>query len=272
MGGPADPTVKRPRARGSDIVAWALALAVLAGCDRAASGPSVTVFAASSTAPLFEDVAARYERETGVRVRLNFAASSTLARQIEGGARADVFVSAHPQWMDRLEQADRLAPGSRRDYLANGLVLAIPAKDSLGLIVNLRMDTDFDFAAVWTGRIAVGDPAHVPAGVYAKQALTTLGWWDDVRARVIPAPDVRAAARLVELGEASVAIVYASDAHTNPAIAAFATFPAESHDPIVYPVAVVRGAGEQGRSFVEALFAAPYAAMRAQHGFGTPGG
>lgn len=256
--------------------AWGLglgmALAVASGCERAPSSPTVTVFAAASTAPLMQEIAERYERETGVHLRLNFASSSTLARQIEGGARADVFISAHPQWMDRLEAADLLAPASRRDYLANGLVLAIPAKDALGIVVNFKMDSDFDFASAWTGRIAIGDPAHVPAGVYARQAMTALGWWDGVQDRILTAPDVRAAARLVELGEAATAIVYASDAYNDPAITTFATFPAASHDPIVYPVAILRDASPAARAFVESLFAPRYTDLRAEFGFATPGG
>ena len=111
-----------------------IVIALIAGCDRAPSGPSITVFAAASTAPLLEDVAERYERETGVQVRLNFASSSTLGRQIEGGARADVFISAHPQWMDRLESAELIAPGSRRNYLANQ---ADGVANILPLVLNL---------------------------------------------------------------------------------------------------------------------------------------
>jgi len=254
--------------------AWALGLGAalaLLGCGRSSPEKSVTVFAASSTAPLLEAVAQRYEESTGVRVRLNFASSSTLARQIEGGAHADVFISAHPQWVDRLEAAFRLVPGSRRDYLANGLVLAIPAKDSLGIVVNFGMGSDFDFAAAWPGWLAIGDPAQVPVGRYAEQALTALGWWDGVRDRIRTAPDARAVARLVELGEAAAAIVYASDTYSNPGIATFATFPPESHDPIVYPIALLRGAGEEASAFADSLFAPPYAQLRGDFGFAAPG-
>ena len=167
-----------------------LAAASLCACsgrptDANAGGP-VTVFAAASTTDAVKQVADLYEKQTGAEVRLNFAASSTLARQIESGAPADVFLSADEKWMDYLADRGLIDPASRRDLLGNRLVVVVPTDSSL----HVRMDKAFDFPASFEGRLAVGDPSHVPAGRYAKEALETMGWWPALADRLAPGADV----------------------------------------------------------------------------------
>lgn len=236
-----------------------------------ADDAAITVFAAASTADFLGAFARRYEADTGERVRCRFDASSTLAGRIEGGARSDVFVAGDPPLMDRLEDAGLIEPSTRRDLLANAIVLVIPAEHFLGITVAFKMDHQFDFASVWTGKIAVADPSHVPAGIYARQAMTALGWWDDVQDRLVRVSDVRAAVRLVERGEVNYAIVYASDASAIEAVAVAAVFPPESHDPILYPAALCTGASDEARAFLEALAAPETAELRESFGFRVPG-
>ena len=213
-----------------------------------------------------------YETRTGVDVKLNFAASSTLTRQIEHGARADVFLSAHPEWMDRLEQADRLAPNTRLDLLSNAIVLVVPVESFAGLTAVLHMspEYEFDFAAAWPGRLAIADPGHVPAGMYARQSLEAMGWWDGIADQLVPAMDARAALRLVAMGEVSAGFVYASDAATSDDVEACIIFPPESYDTIRYPVAVCRGAAPEAHAFLEALASDETVALREAHGFLIP--
>ncbi|MHC5114317.1 MAG: molybdate ABC transporter substrate-binding protein [Planctomycetota bacterium] len=197
------------------------------------------VLAAASTAGAMDEAARRFEAATGVRVACSYAGSGTLARQIEHGAPADVFVSAHAMWVDHLEERGRLR--SRRPLLANRLVV----------VRQTVLGTDEDSALA--GRVAMGDPEHVPAGTYARQALTAMGRWDEVHGRLINTPDVRAALRLVEIGEADAAVVYATDARGATRMRVAAEFPAGAHDPIEYPVAVCAGASEHADAFVAFL-------------------
>ncbi len=183
-----------------------LCVSLLAGCGPG-SGPepaAVMVFAAASTTDVVGEAARRFEARSGVRVVCSFGGSSSLARQITAGAPADVYVSADQAWMDALESEALIEAGSRRDLMANELVLVAPAE--------VAFEVDFAGAAPDVRRIAVGDPAHVPAGRYAREALEWLSWWPALEARLLPAQDVRAALRLVELGEADAGIVYATDA------------------------------------------------------------
>ena len=221
----------------------------------AASGPvTVTVFAAASVTGVVEGLAARFEAQrAGVEVRTSFGSSSTLAKQIVQGAPADVFISANAQWMDEVERAGRLRPGSRVDLLTNRLVVVTPS----GSALMVRFAPGFDFAGALAGPLAVGDPEHVPAGMYARQALTRLGWWDGLSGRVLAAKDVRATLRLVALGEAEAGIVYATDAAGEPAVRVAGVVPGELHDAVVCPVALVDsgdgGDGAEAAAFVVTL-------------------
>jgi molybdate transport system substrate-binding protein len=249
-----------------------IAALALTGCERggpgagrappAPSGPRpVAVFAAASTGGPLDRIAERFEQETGIPVELNYAASSTLARQIEAGADAGVFISANAEWMDYLERLGLIEAVSRADVLSNGLVVVVPrggGPAGRGAA---------DLPALLAGRVALGDPGHVPAGRYARQALERLGLWDQVSGRVIGAIDVRAALRLAETGEADAAIVYATNAIGSAGIQVAARLDPSLHDPIVYSAASCAGAGAGARAFLEYLRGAEAAAIFGAAGF-----
>lgn len=258
--------------RRAGTLALLLFVPALPACDETA--PGVSVYAAASTAPFMTAFARAYEERTGVRVRCSFAASSTLARQIEAGAPADIFVSANPQWMDRLEAAGRLAAGRRRDLLANDLVLAVAAPPespatAAAPAVDLAPGTSVT-PDTWPGRIAIGDPDHVPVGIYARQALRALGWWDDLEPRLVPADDARAAVRLLTIGEVAAAIVYRSDTVASREVVVAARFAPGTHDAIRYPVALRKGASTAASEFLLALTAPDTEPLRTSFGFTVP--
>jgi molybdate transport system substrate-binding protein len=231
---------------------------------------SVTIFAAASLTDALRAVAERPGR-SGPPWRLSFAASSTLARQIEQGAPADIFISADEAWMDYLVRRQRIVEGSRRDVAANRLVVVRPGAPLPGeheppeTIEALR-------AALLSGsdRIATGDPAHVPAGRYAQAALAELGLWSAVAPRLVRADNVRSALAFVERDEAGAGIVYATDARLSRSVRVVARFPAASHPPIRYPAALVVGAAPGARAAWDELFTAPAQALFRDAGFGKP--
>lgn len=223
----------------------------------------VTVFAAASLANAMTEVGREFEAAEGIKVRHAFASSATLAKQIGAGAPADVFVSANVQWMDYLETGGRLQADSRRTWLGNRLVLVVP----LGQALSLELDGSHDLASRLQGRLCIGNVASVPAGIYAKQALSSLGWWDDLQARIVGAEDVRAALAFVERGECAAGIVYASDAKVSQKVRVAGVFPEQSHEPIVYPMALLRGAGNPSRAYWQYLHGPAAKAIFARHGF-----
>jgi len=224
-------------------------LPVRADSQPAAPGP-VTVFAAASLTDSLKAVAGAYKAKTGVTVILSFGASSALARQIEQGAGADLFLSADTDWMDYLQKKGLIAAGSRKDLLGNRLVLvsgpqAKPAP---------KIAPHFDLAgALENGRLALADPNSVPAGKYAKAALTALGVWEAVAPKVAQAENVRVALEYVARGEAPYGIVYATDAKITPAVRLAGVFPENSHAPIVYPAALTKTASPGGKAFLNFL-------------------
>lgn len=234
------------------ILARLLVLCALALPALAHAQPALTVFAAASLKESMDAAAAAYGKANGTQVRVSYAASSTLARQIEQGAPADVFVSADLDWMDYLQQRGLVAAAQRRNLLGNSLVLIAPA-DSKAVVDPARSGAIL--AALGTqGRLAVGQTDSVPAGKYARQALQQLGQWEALTPRLAEAESVRAALMLVARGEAPLGIVYGSDAKAEPQVRVVATFPAASHPPIIYPVAPLKGAqGEQAQAFVQWL-------------------
>lgn len=196
----------------------------------------VTIFAAASTTTAINEIAAVYEDLGLGAVRPVFAASSTLAKQIARGAPADLFLSANVAWMDYLEERDHLVASSRGDLLGNRLVLIALKERPL----SIDIEAGFDLAGVLGGgRLAMGDPEHVPAGIYAKAALETLDAWDGLNGHTAHTANVRAAMALVERGAAAAGIVYASDAAISSKVATVGSFPSHSHPPIVYPLAIV---------------------------------
>ncbi|VGO22424.1 Molybdate-binding periplasmic protein [Pontiella sulfatireligans] len=183
------------------------------------------VFAASSTTDAINELATAFKAEGGESIRFNFASSGTLARQIEAGAPADVFVSANAKWMDWLEGRELIEQSSRFNLASNTLVMIAP-KGSLAT-----------FDANVQGRIATGDLKSVPAGLYAAEALRSLGWMQRLRPNLVMASNVRTALLYVERGEVAAGIVYATDAKASAKVSVIGTFPEESHSPIVYPAA-----------------------------------
>jgi len=210
----------------------------------------VTVFAAASVTDALEAVADAYAEEGGAAPRFSFAASSTLARQIEAGAPADIIVSANPTWMDYLAERRLIDPESRADLIGNSLVLIAPPGAAPGPVPLDRPTPILDRLGD-AGRLALGDTAHVPAGIYARQALEALGLWRTLEPRLALADHVRAALALVARGEAPLGIVYATDAAIVPAVRVVGRFPGDSDSPIVYPAAIVtdRGTPEVRRFF-----------------------
>ena len=220
------------------------ALCLAAGLHLAAAGPGAGESAPGGSSPCLFAAASLTSALTEIlprarfpRLRISFAGSSALARQIDAGAAADLFVSASPEWMDYLQERGRIEGGTRFDLLANRLVVITPAGSGL----EVRPRPDFDLAGAFRGRLAVGDPGHVPAGIYARQALEALGWWPALEPRLAPAHDVRAALLYVERGECEAGVVYATDAAVSPRVRVAAELADSLHAPIRYPAAVVAG-------------------------------
>jgi molybdate transport system substrate-binding protein len=195
---------------------------------------TLTVFAAASLKNALDEVGVAWKAYDGGSIAPSYASSSTLAKQIEQGAPADLFISADQQWMDYL--TERKLARDPRPVLGNELVLVAPKSKATTIAIKPGFDL---VGLLGGGRLAVGDPTHVPAGIYAKQALTKLGVWNAVEPRLAPAADVRAALALVARGEAPLGIVYETDAKVEPEVAIAGTFPNDSHDPIIYPAAIV---------------------------------
>jgi molybdate transport system substrate-binding protein len=198
--------------------------------------------------------------------KLSYGSSSTLARQIEQGAGVGLFASADLQWMEYLSSRNLIVPETRGNLLSNVLVLIVPADRAR----KIDIKPGFDLASLLgaDGRLATGDPAHVPVGIYAEQALKTLGVWPLAEPRLARAENVRAALLLVERGEAPAGIVYATDAAASRGVAIAGTFPEDSHDPIVYPFAVPRGGDTpEARALLSFLSEPEARAIFARRGF-----
>ena len=224
----------------------------------------ITVFAAASLTDALTEISNAYTKISNVPVRLSFASSSALARQLEGGARADVFFSADVEWVDYLQARTLINPSTRKDVLSNRLVLIAPVDSKL----QLRIAHNFPIAAtLGKGRLATGDPDSVPVGRYARSALTSLGVWSDVADRVVRADNVRVALAYVARGEAALGIVYETDALIENKVRIVATFPADSHLPIVYPLALTRTAAPAAKDFATFVAGKDAMAIFAKYGF-----
>jgi molybdate transport system substrate-binding protein len=212
-----------------------LALSGLSLVPTPAKAADIVVFAAASLKESLDAAAAAFQRKSGEVVKISYAASSTLARQIENDAPADLFISADLDWMDYLQKRNLIQPATRKNLLGNELVIAAPA--DIG--VTLAIKPGFDLAgALHGGHLAMADPASVPAGKYGKAALQKLGVWDSVKGAVAPAENVRAALLFVSRHEAPLGIVYATDAAADPGVKVAGVFPEDTHPPIIYPIAV----------------------------------
>ena len=237
----------------------ALALATQAAADE------VVVFAAASLKTALDTVATDFQAATGHRVIISYAGSNALARQIIDGAPADIFLSAAVAWMDEVESAGLLAPGTRRDLFGNRLVLIAHGKDA----PPVTLGPDLDLAGLLgDGRLSMAMVDAVPAGQYGKEALTTLGLWPSVSAAVAQSENVRAALTLVATGEAPLGVVYATDVARSDDVTVIATFPEGSHQPITYPGALLTNATDAAdRAFFAALSSDPGDATFAALGF-----
>lgn len=253
-------------------IALAALCALLAvACNRAEpqqaeQGP--VVLAAASLQESLEEVAETWTEQGHPAPTLSFAASSALARQIENGAPADLFISADEEWMDELEQQGLLRDGTRQTLLGNTLVLIAPAASTAQVIL---ADPASLPAALGDGRLAMADPESVPAGRYGKAALEELGSWSAVADRIAPGENVRAALALVENGQSPLGVVYATDALVSLKVKVVARFPGNSHPPIRYPAAVLKASkNADAAPFLVFLGSAEARRIFAEHGFTEP--
>lgn len=258
-----------PPFRSKFHTAFALVLLAIVGTlgeARAEEPASLTVFAAASLKGALDEVAGAYASAGHAAPRISYAGTSALARQVEQGAPADVFLSADGEWMDYLQQRHLIDPATRHDLLANALVLVEPAERT----TTLSLDRSDDWTrALGDGRLAVARVDSVPAGKYARAALTTLGVWATLEPRLAQTDDVRQALMFVARGEAPLGIVYRTDAQSGAEVRIVATFPAESHAPIVYPAAAVEREGASGErgAFLDFLRGEAAATIFRKHGF-----
>jgi len=210
------------------------------------------VFAASSLSGALDDVVTAYRQQGGEAVVTSYAASSALAKQIEQGAPADIFISADEEWLDYLAARGKVLDGSRYDLLGNRLVLVAPAGTELSITLSKGVDLLAPLGR--DGRLAIADPDHVPAGRYAQAALTALGAWSAVQGRLARADNVRAALAFVARGETPLGVVYATDALAEPKVHAVGLFPENSHPPIIYGTIRITGsAAADGAKFFDFL-------------------
>lgn len=222
-----------------------MACAIVVLLPGAAMADRVTVFAASSMTNAMQEIEQHFEAETGLDLVVSLAGSSALARQIQQGAPADVFISAHTDWMDVLEADGLIEPGTRVNLLGNDIVLVAHGADA----APMEIGPDLDLSALLDGgKLAMALIEAVPAGIYGKAALDSLGLWNSVAADVAQTDNVRAALALVSTGEAPYGIVYATDAAADDNVTVVGIFPADSHAPIIYPAADIAGRDTQAEA------------------------
>jgi molybdate transport system substrate-binding protein len=223
------------------------------------------VLAAASLKNALDEMAGQYQKRSNEKIAVSYASSSTLARQIENGAPADIFVSADLEWMDYVEKHNLLKTGTRVNLLRNDIVLIAPADSKASIVIRRR----FPLATLLgDGRLAMGDPDHVPAGKYGKAALEFLDVWPAVAGRIARAENVRAALVLVSRGEAPFGIVYRTDAAADPKVKVVGAFPAGSHPPVVYPAAMLAAGRNPGaEKFLAFMKSAEAMNIFRKHGF-----
>lgn len=231
-----------------------------------AHAAEVKVFAAASLTDALTELGQSYQKLTpGTSIKNSFASSATLAKQIENGASSDLFISADKDWADYLEKRNLLLGGSRKNLLANELVLIAP----LGTSPKVVMEKGFDFAKSFNGKLCTGDPASVPVGKYVKQALDYFNWWQPIEGRLVGTEDVRTALVFVERGECPLGIVYSTDAKASKKVSLVASFPSASHLPIIYPAALTAKASPDAQQFWNYLQSPAAAEVFKRYGFRT---
>jgi molybdate transport system substrate-binding protein len=230
------------------VLCIVVSLFMFSGCNSEKKTSSVTVFAAASTIDLMSELALLFEKETGTQVKINPASSGILARQIKDGASCDVFISASKKWIDFLDSNSLL--DERSDFMKNRLVLITHIDSTM---TSFELDKNSNLPQLFSGRISIGDPAHVPAGVYAVEALKSLSWYEALEERILPAADVRAAMSVVEFDETELGIVYATDAERSDKVKVISFFPEDSHSPVLYFCASIKNSNPPGRIFYDFL-------------------
>jgi molybdate transport system substrate-binding protein len=229
---------------------FSAALLLLAPAAQAGEAGSITVLAAASLTDVMQNIGKSYQAATGKRVSFSFAGSMVLARQIEASTGADLFISADVESMDYLDAKGLIVKGTRTNLLGNRLVLIAPATSKTGLTIAGGFPLS---QALMGGRLAVANVDTVPAGRYAKAALTALGAWDSVKDHLAQGEDVRAALAYVARGEAPLGIVYGTDARADAKVRVVGTFPENSHEPIIYPAALTKGGKPEAAQFLAYL-------------------
>jgi molybdate transport system substrate-binding protein len=251
------------------FIAVALGL-ILFGADPVFAEPAprpLLVFGAASVTNAVDEIAGLYSKRFAVEVKASYGASSVLAKQLEAGAPADLFISADQEWMDYAAKKALIKPESRINLVSNSLVLIAAANN--GAVLDLRPGVDLKIALAGQ-KLAIADPDSVPAGRYGKAALIALGAWDNIATQIAPAENVRVALAYVARRETPLGIVYGSDAKTEPKVRVVATFPANTHPPIVYPAALTVNAQQGAGRFLEFLSSPEAQAVFAKAGFGSP--
>ncbi len=226
----------------------------------------IIIFAAASTSKAITEITHHFNQtNSDIQAKLSFASSSTLAKQISAGAPANVYISANPKWMDWLQQQQFINPASRRDLLSNKIVLIAPR----GQKISIKMDQTFDLADKLQGKLCLGEPEHVPAGMYAKQALTALNNWQQLKPHVVGTKDVRATLAMVERSECAAGVVYATDARASKKIEILGEFPVELYSPVIYPVAQVSSTDKAAEVFLTYLASEQAQNIFNKYGFTT---
>lgn len=225
---------------------------------------NILLYAAASTSNAMTEITDLFNKETpDIKVKVSYASSSTLAKQIEAGAPAHIYISANPKWMDYLQQRKLIINESRQDLLYNKIVLIAPLES----LMTVDMNNKDDFSENLKGKLCLGDPSHVPAGIYAKQALVSKGWWDKVKTKVVGMMDVRAALVFVERGECDAGIVYATDANASKKIKILAEFSMDTHQPIIYPISELVSASNSANVFLKYLSSSKAQSIFKKYGF-----
>jgi molybdate transport system substrate-binding protein len=235
----------------------------LAICNAVRAEEVTRVYAAASLTNALTDISAAWVGENHPQPKLVFAASSTLAKQIEANAPADIFAPADLKWMDYLVGRKKIAAETRVNLLGNTVVLVVPK----GKRFPVELKPEFAIDRSFPGKLCMGEPSSVPAGIYGKQALQSLHWWEKLQPRVVGTDDVRTALAFVEHGECALGIVYGTDAAISDKVEVLASFPDATHDPVVYPFALVAGAQPDARAFLDYLSTSTAKGIFTRYGF-----
>jgi molybdate transport system substrate-binding protein len=255
-------SVVNPKKSFYGVIVFCLAVFSQVGSSQA---KDILIFSAASLALPLQEIADIYSKNTPDRVRISFAASSTLARQLSKGAPADIYISANQKWMDYLAKRVPIIASSKREIFSNALVLVAPVNSSQH---TSQLSAQSFKALLKDGRLAIGDPNHVPVGTYGKQALKTLNLWESAKGRLAPLTNARAVLSFVERGETPAGIVYLSDTFANEKVAIIFTFPPSSHDRISYWMARTRSAnGPAAMRFFNILQAKAAKVVFKRYGF-----